>query len=85
MKQHVALTQNLDHLIDQVMPGIKKEFDGYDPVTGKDRQVDFLEEFRHYDYITPLGPKKFEERFCKWAKKNAMFMKCVDVTDLHQS
>ena len=69
MKQHVALTQNLDHLIDQVMPGIKKEFDGYDPVTGKDRMADFLEEFRHYDYITSLGPKKFEERFNKWVKK----------------
>ena len=69
MKPHVALIQNLDHLIDQVMPGIKKEFDGYDPVTGKDRLADFLEEFRHYDYITSLGPKKFDERFSKWAKK----------------
>ena len=69
MKPHVALTQNLDHLIDQIMPGIKKEFTGYDPVTGKDRLVDFLEEFRHYDYITSLGPKKFEERFAKWAEK----------------
>ena len=69
MKPHVALTQNLDHLIDQVMPGIKKEFDGYDPVTGRDRLADFLEEFRHYDYITSLGPKKFDERFNKWAKK----------------
>ncbi len=61
MKSHVALAQNLDHLIDQVMPGIKKEFNGYDPVTGKDRLTDFLEEFRHYDCITSLGPKKFEE------------------------
>ena len=69
MKPHVVLTQNLDHLIDQVMPGIKEEFDGYDPVTGRDRLADFLEEFRHYDYITSLGPKKFEERFNKWAKK----------------
>ena len=69
MKPHVILTQNLDHLIDQVMPGIKEEFDGYDPVTGRDRLADFLEEFRHYDYITSLGPKKFEERFNKWAKK----------------
>ncbi len=69
MKPHVALTQNLDHLIDQVMPGIKKEFEGYDVTTGKDRLADFLEEFRHYDYITSLGPKKFEERFNKWAQK----------------
>ena len=69
MKPHVILPQNLDHLIDQVMPGIKEEFDGYDPVTGRDRLADFLEEFRHYDYITSLGPKKFEERFNKWAKK----------------
>ena len=69
MKPHVALTQNLDHLIDQVMPGIKGEFDGYDPVTGRDHLANFLEEFRHYDYITSLGPKKFDERFNKWAKK----------------
>lgn len=69
MKPHVVLTQNLDHLIDQVMPGIKDEFKGYDPITGKDRLADFLEEFRHYDYITSLGPKKFEERFNKWAQK----------------
>jgi transposase len=69
MKPHVALTQNLDHLVDQVMPGIKNEFKGYDPVTGTDRLSDFLEEFRHYDYITSLGPKRFEERFAKWAEK----------------
>ncbi len=69
MKPHVALTQNLDHLIDLVMPGIKKEFDGYDPVTGKDKLADFLEDFHHYDYITSLGPKKFEERFNKWTQK----------------
>ncbi len=69
IKPHVTLTQNLDHLIDQVMPGIKEEFDGYDPVTGRDRLADFLEEFRHYDYITSLGPKKFEERFKKWSQK----------------
>lgn len=69
MKPHVVLTQNLDHLIDQVMPGIKEEFDGYDPATGRDRLADFLEEFHHYDYITSLGPKRFEERFNKWAKK----------------
>ena len=69
LKPHVALTQNLDHLIDQVMPGIKEEFDGYNPVSGKDILSDFVEKFRHYDYITSLGPKRFEELFTKWAKK----------------
>lgn len=69
MKPHVVLTQNLDHLIDQVMPGIKKEFEGYDPTTGKDRLTDFIEEFVHYDLIRSLGPKKFDERFQRWAKK----------------
>ena len=69
MKPHVSLTQNLDHLIDQVMPGIKDEFDGYDPATGKDRLTDFLEEFVHYDCIRSLGPKRFDERFKRWAKK----------------
>ena len=68
-RPHVLLTQNLDHVVDLVMPGIKDEFDGYDPATGIDRLSDFLEEFWHYGCITSLGPKKFEDRFRRWAKK----------------
>lgn len=69
LKPHVLYTQHLDHLIDQVMPGIKKELKGYNSVTGKDYLSDFLEEFIHYDRITGMGEKKFTERFAKWAEK----------------
>ena len=48
MKPYVVQTQHLSNL---VMSGIKKEFHGYDPVTGKNRLAAFLEEFRHLDYV----------------------------------
>ena len=68
-KPCTQLIQHLDHIIDQVMPGIKKEFGGYNSVTGKDPLTDFVKVFWHYDYITSMGPKKFNERFRKWAKE----------------
>lgn len=69
LKPHRLYTQYLDHIIDQVMPGIKDEINGYNPVTGKDRLSDFMEEFIHYDKITGMGEKKFTERFNRWAEK----------------
>lgn len=63
------LTQKLDHILDLTMPGIKAEFTGYDSATGVDRLSDFVKEFWHYDCITKLSYKKFEEKFNKWAKK----------------
>jgi transposase len=68
-KPAVQLTQNLDHIIDQVMPGIKDQFDGYDPVKGKDPMSDFLKQYIHYGRIIAMGPKRFETSFRAWAKK----------------
>lgn len=68
-KPAVLLTQNLDHLIDQVMPGIKDQFDGYDPIKGKDLLSDFLEHYIHYGRIKAMGPKRFETSFQSWAHK----------------
>lgn len=50
------------------MPEIKKEFSGYDLVNGEDRLTEFVKAFWHYGHITSMGPKKFDERFKKWAK-----------------
>ncbi|MEE3446328.1 MAG: IS110 family transposase [Prevotella sp.] len=69
MKCHVRLLQNLDHIIDQVMPGIKSELDSHDPVTGKDPLCDFLEVFWHADQVKKMGLKRFEKRFLKMAKE----------------
>lgn len=71
-RSHVFLTQNMDHIIALVMPSIKEEFKGYDPVTGVDRLSEFLEEFWHYGYIISLGEKKFKERFEKWTEKKTI-------------
>lgn len=68
-RPHTLLTQNLDHIVDMVMPGIKDEFEGFNPVSGKDRLSSFVKAFWHYRHITSMGSKKFDERFAKWAKK----------------
>jgi len=83
-RAHVLLTQNLDHVIDLVMPGIKEEFKGYDPITGVDRMSEFLEEFWHYGYIVSLGAKKFEERFGRWAKKKGYHPRADKPTTIYQ-
>lgn len=69
LKPHTHLTQYLDHLIDQVMPGIKDEFDGYNPNTGKDPLSDFVETYIHYSKITSMSLNRFTKHFSKWAKK----------------
>ncbi len=69
LKPHTHLTQYLDHLIDQVMPGIKDKFDGYNPITGKDPLSDFVVTYIHYSKITSMSLNKFMGHFAKWAKK----------------
>ena len=69
VKEKAALTQNLDHLIDQVAPGINTLFTGYSYQYHTNHLADFLETFWHYDLITKLSYKQFEKKFKSWANK----------------
>ena len=58
MKLHVMSLQELTHLLDYTMPGIKIILKSWNESNGKDKLGDFVEVFWHYDCITCL--EKFE-------------------------
>ena len=45
MRIHVASLQELTHILDYTMPGIKKEFNSWDSDNGKDKLSDFVEKY----------------------------------------
>lgn len=69
VKTKAALTQNLDHIIDQVAPGIDKLFSGYSYQYKTNHLANFLETFWHFDLISNITYKQFEKKFIAWAKK----------------
>ena len=52
MELHVKALQELTHILDYVMPGIKKLFSSWNEANGKDKlsdyQIDFLNELKEY-------------------------------------
>ena len=69
VKTKAALTQNLDHIIDQVTPGINSLFSGYSYQYKTNHLADFLEMFWHYDLISKLSYKQFKRKYDIWVKK----------------
>lgn len=70
MKMHIESIQNLTHLLDGVMPGIKPLLSGWNESSGKNELADFANEYWHYDDITKKSEKQFFASYIKWAKKN---------------
>lgn len=69
MRIHVASLQELTHILDYTMPGIKKEFKSWDSDNGKDKLSDFVEKYWHYDNIRKKSERQFVESYLNWAKK----------------
>lgn len=69
MELHVKALQELTHILDYVMPGIKKMFNSWNEANGKDKLSDFVEQFWHFDLITSLTLEKFTEEYLVWAKE----------------
>ena len=67
---HIESVQNLTHLLDCVMLGIKPLLGGWNESSGKNKLADFANEYWHYDNITKKSEKQFIESYIKWAKKN---------------
>ena len=63
------MLNNLTHLLDYTMPGLKSCFSGWSEYSGKDKLCDFVEEYWHYDNIIKFSESKFVERYQKWTKK----------------
>ncbi len=69
MELHVKGLQELTHVLDYVMPGIKKKFKSWNESNNKDKLSDFVERFWHYDVITAMSLEEFTEEYLSWAKE----------------
>ncbi len=69
MRIHVISLQELTHILDHTMPGVKKEFNSWNPGSGKDKLSDFVEKYWHYDNIRMKSERQFVESYMNWAKK----------------
>ena len=67
MELHVKALQELTHILDYVMPGIKKLFNTWNESSGKDKLSDFVERFWHFDLITSFSLNEFVEEYLIWA------------------
>lgn len=63
MDLHVKALQELTHILDYVMPGIKKMFNSWNEANGKDKLSDFVERFWHYDLITSMSLEEFTDKY----------------------
>lgn len=69
MELHVKALQELTHILDYTMPGIKKMFNSWAESNGKDKLSDFVERFWHFDLITAMKREEFIEEYFAWAKE----------------
>ena len=69
MELHVKALQELTHILDYVMPGIKKMFKSWNEANGKDKLSDFVERFWHYDLITSMSLEEFTKKYLAWAEE----------------
>lgn len=61
--------QKLTHILDYVMPGIKKMFNSRNETNGKDKLSDFVEKFWYFDLIISMSLEKSIKEYLVWQKK----------------
>ena len=69
MELHVKALQELTHMLDYVMPGIKDMFKSWNERNNKDKLSDFIECFWHFDLITAMSREEFIEAYFEWARQ----------------
>lgn len=69
MRMRIESVQELTHLLDYTMPGIKTLLKGWNEGSGKDKLSDFVEEYWHFDNVTKKSEKQFINCYLKWAQK----------------
>ena len=69
MEIHVKAMQELTHILDYVMPGIRKMFNSWNGANGRDKFGDFVERFWHFDLITSMSLEEFIDEYLDWVKE----------------
>lgn len=84
MKLHVGALQNLNHLLDYTMPGVRGQFKSRNSSGGKDKLSDFSLRFWHYDNIRKMSERKFVETYNRWAEKKGYRKSNEKAITIHQ-
>lgn len=69
MELHVKALQELTHILDYTMPGIKEMFNSWNETSNKDKLSDFVERYWHFDLISSMSKEEFISDYMIWAKE----------------
>ena len=84
MELHVNALHGLTHVLDYVMPGIKKKLNSWDDSNNKDKLSDFVERFWHYDEITSMSLEEFTEQYLIWAKEKKYQLRSSKAEEIYE-
>ncbi len=84
MELHVKALQELTHMLDYTMPGIKKKFNSWNEASGRDKLGDFVEKYWHFDNITALSKEEFVEEYVSWAKEKKYHQNRSKAQDVYE-
>lgn len=84
MELHVKALQELTHILDYVMPGIKSMFDSWNEASNKDKLCDFVETYWHFDLITAMSCEEFTEAYLSWAKEKKYHQSSVKAKEVYK-
>ena len=79
MRIHVASLQELTHILDYTMPGLKGQLKSWVPENGKDKLADFVEQYWHYDIIRKKSERQFIVR--DWNESHERMSRGISLTE----
>ena len=82
---HIKALQELTHMLDYTMPGIKGMLQGWAKRSGKDKLSDFVERFWHFDLITSMTQEEFIEQYFSWAKEKGYRCDKIKAITIYQT
>lgn len=84
MELHIAALQELTHILDYTMPGIKKLLKSWNEANNKDKLSDFVEMFWHFDIITAMSREEFQSAYIEWAKERKYHQSQSKATEIYE-
>lgn len=70
----VSCKQNLSCLLERTMPGIASLLESnHTGTAGKDKLLDFVSQYWHYDNITRMSQRAFLNSYTRWARKHGYY------------
>lgn len=68
MRMRVESVLQLTYMLDYTMLGIKVLVKRRNEANGKDKLIDFAEEYWHFDNVTKQSEEQFIDSYLKWTK-----------------